>query len=251
MQRSRLKRFRARAAKAVLHVIENRRRRLFALAAIGATIVIVVITILWTQPGLRRVGTLTSLLTEEAPAELPVPVDGVARHDLADTWGAPRSGNRRHEGIDIFADRGRPVRSVTRGIVFKVGEDNLGGHVVEVLGPGGYWHYYAHLDRFADIEPGDVVQKGTVLGYVGDTGNAKGTPYHLHYGVYGFWGTAQNPYPLLAGADKDSDKLRDKPATAEKTRKTPDKTRKGGTDKTRKAAADRAKQRSRNLVSRL
>jgi peptidoglycan LD-endopeptidase LytH len=151
-----------------------------------------------------RVGTLISLLKEKPPQKLPVPVEQVASKDLADTWGAPRSGGRRHEGIDIFAPLGRPVISTTNGVVFKVGEDNLGGHVVRVLGPGWQWHYYAHLDRFADIQPGSIVKKGTVLGYVGNTGNASGTPYHLHYGVYRFMGSAQNPYPLLAPDPRDS-----------------------------------------------
>lgn len=243
MRNPRLKKLRAFVAKKILRVIESPRRRMFALVSVLAGTVLTVTIVLWTQPGLRRVGTIASLLTEDSPAELPVPVEGVAPRDLVDTWGAPRSGNRRHEGIDIFAQRGCPVRSVTRGVVFKVGENNLGGHVVEVLGPGGYWHYYAHLDRFADIQPGDVVQKGTVLGYVGDTGNAKGTPYHLHYGVYGFWGSAQNPYPLLAGTDREPDKRPDKSITAEKARK--------ATDKTRKPSNDKGKKRSHELVSQL
>jgi murein DD-endopeptidase MepM/ murein hydrolase activator NlpD len=152
----------------------------------------------WNQPALLEVGAIISLLKEETPPKLPVPVDQVSSTDLQDTWGAPRSGNRRHEGIDIFAPLGRPVLSTTKGVVFKVGEDDLGGHVVRVLGPGWQWHYYAHLDRFADIKPGTTVQEGTVLGYVGNTGNAIGTPHHLHYGVYRFLGGAQNPYPLLA-----------------------------------------------------
>jgi murein DD-endopeptidase MepM/ murein hydrolase activator NlpD len=168
----------------------------FAIATVG--IGFAAFIALWNQPALLRVGTLVSLLTEKTPPTLRVPVEQVASKDLADTWGAPRSGNRRHEGIDIFAPLGRPVLSTTNGVVFKVGEDNLGGHVVRVLGPGWQWHYYAHLDRFAEIKPGSIVQQGAVLGYVGNTGNAGGTPYHLHYGVYPFLGGARNPYPLLA-----------------------------------------------------
>jgi len=171
-----------------------------AIGALGLAILIAV----WNQPALLRVGTLLSLLNKTAPPKLPVPVEDVASRELEDTWGAPRSDNRRHEGIDIFAPLGRPVLSTTNGVVFKVGEDSLGGHVVRVLGPGWQWHYYAHLDRFADIKPGTLVQQGTVLGYVGNTGNAIGTPHHLHYGVYHFLGGAQNPYPLLAAAREET-----------------------------------------------
>jgi murein DD-endopeptidase MepM/ murein hydrolase activator NlpD len=149
-------------------------------------------------PPLRRLPTVVSLLREELAAPLAVPVAGVRRAQLADTWGAPRSGGRRHEGIDIFAPCGRPVVSATRGLVLEVGENPLGGQVVRVLGPGGSVHYYAHLGRFGGLRGGDRVSPGDTLGYVGDTGNARGTPCHLHYGVYERGGGARNPYPLLA-----------------------------------------------------
>lgn len=134
-----------------------------------------------------------------APTSLPVPVRGIEARALRDTWGGARSGGRRHEGIDIFAKRGTPVISSTEGVVLRVGTNRLGGQVVWVLGPGGQRHYYAHLDRYADIENGQRVRPGTVLGYVGTTGNAAGTPPHLHYGIYETGG-AINPYPLLRRA---------------------------------------------------
>jgi murein DD-endopeptidase MepM/ murein hydrolase activator NlpD len=65
------------------------------------------------------------------------------------------------------------------------------------MGPGRQTHYYAHLRDFGAFEIGDRVMAGDIIGYVGDTGNAKGTPHHLHYGVYELGGTAINPYPLL------------------------------------------------------
>ncbi|MGY0505334.1 M23 family metallopeptidase [Luteimonas sp. e5] len=131
------------------------------------------------------------------PASLPVPVEGVAARRIADTWGAARSGGRRHEGVDIFAARGTPVRSSTRGLVIDLRESGLGGRQVWVLGPGGERHYYAHLDDFAPgIRRFDLLQPGTLLGYVGDSGNARGTPPHLHYGIYRTDG-AYNPWPLL------------------------------------------------------
>lgn len=131
-----------------------------------------------------------------APESVSVPVRGVQFRQLRDTWHAARGAGRKHEGIDIFAPRGTPVHSATEGIVLRVGENRLGGRVVWVLGPGGQRHYYAHLDRFADVSAGVQVRAGTVLGYVGTSGNAAGTPPHLHYGIYEAGG-AINPYTLL------------------------------------------------------
>ena len=134
---------------------------------------------------------------DEAPPEwLPVPVAGIRSSQLRDTWGAARSGGRSHEGIDIPARRGTPVLSVSHGVVSAVQERELGGNTVSVLGPGGYSHYYAHLDSYGRYLPGDRVAEGDTLGYVGDTGNAKGTTPHLHYGIYTSGG-AINPFPLL------------------------------------------------------
>lgn len=131
------------------------------------------------------------------PASLPMPVANLKRSALNDTWHAARAPRRRHEGIDIFARKGTPVVATTEGIVLRRGQNPLGGNVVWVLGPGGHRHYYAHLDQFADVSRGDRVQAGRVLGYVGNTGNARTTPPHLHYGVYTGTG-AINPFPLLA-----------------------------------------------------
>lgn len=136
-----------------------------------------------------------SLLQQELPTENSLP-SPLLEQNLTDTWGAARSQGRSHEGIDIFAPRHTPVQSTTQGIVSKVGENNLGGRVVVVVGPGGAGHYYAHLEDYADISPNDWVNQGEVIGYVGDSGNAKGTPPHVHYGIY-INGSAVNPYPLL------------------------------------------------------
>ena len=137
------------------------------------------------------------LALEEPPKSLPLPVAGVSPAALRDTWGAPRGNGRSHQGIDIFAPRGTAVMSSTRGLVFRVGENNLGGKVVWILGPGRQMHYYAHLERFGDVKPGDLVGPGDIVGYVGSTGNAHGTPPHLHYGIYTPGEGAINPFPLL------------------------------------------------------
>lgn len=136
-----------------------------------------------------------SLLQQDPPTENSLP-NPLPEQGLVDTWGAARSQGRTHEGIDIFAPRGTPIQSTTQGIVSKVGNNNLGGRVVVVVGPGGAGHYYAHLEDYADIAVNDWVNAGDIIGYVGDSGNAKGTPPHLHYGIY-INGRAVNPYPLM------------------------------------------------------
>jgi len=128
---------------------------------------------------------------------LALPVEGVERARVADTWGQARSEGRSHEGTDIFAARGTPVYSATEGYVVRAGTNRLGGTIVFVVGPGGIRYYYAHLERIADgMEFGTKVTRDTVLGFVGNTGNASGTPPHLHFGMYGRSGP-ENPYPLL------------------------------------------------------
>jgi murein DD-endopeptidase MepM/ murein hydrolase activator NlpD len=139
------------------------------------------------------------LRAKEPDRRLVMPVSGVRVKQVKDSWHAPRDGGeRRHQGQDIFARRGTPVYSATEGYVARVGENRLGGQTVSILGAGGRLYYYAHLDAYAqNISEGDYVTPQTVLGYVGTTGNAQGTPPHLHFGVYTSTG-AINPLPLLA-----------------------------------------------------
>ncbi|GGJ41039.1 M23 family metallopeptidase [Deinococcus roseus] len=148
-------------------------------------------------PHLKNAARYYELIREPMPAHLPVPVKGVLPRSLVDTWGGARSEGRKHEGIDIFAKKGTPILSSTHGIVTRKGWNRLGGETVTVLGPGGNYHYYAHLSRYADLKVGQWVEKGTVLGEVGNTGNARTTPPHLHYGIYDFKWKAMNPYPFL------------------------------------------------------
>jgi murein DD-endopeptidase MepM/ murein hydrolase activator NlpD len=139
-----------------------------------------------------------SLAIAPSPRALKVPVRGIAARSLRDSWDAPRSGGRHHRGIDIFARRGTPIVSPVSGLVLDVGTNRLGGQVVTVLGPGLEVHYFAHLDRYGPVRERALVRPGDVLGYVGTTGNARGTPPHLHYGIYVLPGRAVNPYPRLA-----------------------------------------------------
>jgi murein DD-endopeptidase MepM/ murein hydrolase activator NlpD len=142
---------------------------------------------------------LLRLASMPAPSHLNIPVQNVRVRAIQDSWHADRGDGRRHEGIDIFAARGTIVRATTEGIVSRIGSNRLGGKVIWILGPGGQRHYYAHLDRYADVYTGQRIQAGTILGYVGNTGNARHTPSHLHYGIYTLAG-AINPFPLLRSA---------------------------------------------------
>jgi len=140
---------------------------------------------------------VASLYARNPDTNLSMPLKDVKKSQIANTWGAPRGEGRSHEGQDIFAPKGTPILSATTGYVVKIGEDNLGGHTVSVIGDGGRKYYYAHLDSYApNLEVGDYVTRKTVLGYVGTTGNADGTPPHLHFGIYTTTG-AINPLPFL------------------------------------------------------
>jgi peptidoglycan LD-endopeptidase LytH len=126
-----------------------------------------------------------------------MPVEGVRASQIADTWGAPRSGNRKHEGQDIFAPKGTPIRSATSGYVIRITDQVLGGNSVYIIGAGGRRYFYTHLDSFATaLAEGQEVTPETIIGYVGNTGNAATTPPHLHFGAYGDGG-AINPLPLI------------------------------------------------------
>lgn len=140
---------------------------------------------------------IAELVAEPADDTLVVPLEGVRVRDIADTWEEPRGEERTHEGQDLFAPRGTPVNPVVRGYVMRVGDNRLGGNVVFVLGAGGRGYYYAHLDSYGpDATIGTLVTDESVIGYVGTTGNASGTPPHLHLGIYTREGT-MNPLPLL------------------------------------------------------
>lgn len=161
--------------------------------------------VLWrgARPVIEREIWRAQLLSAEPPAALPVPVDGVAPRELSDTWGHERSGGRSHEGIDIFAVRRTPVRSTTAGIVARKGENPLGGRTVTVLGPGGWRHYYAHLEAYGGYSEGERVEPGAVIGFVGTSGNAPPGAPHLHYTIYTREGP-RNPYPLLVRTAPDT-----------------------------------------------
>ncbi len=129
---------------------------------------------------------------------LPFPVAGATQRDIGSIFGVDRDGGaRQHHGVDIFADKGTPVTAVIDGHV-RTGTSARGGKHVwlsgSMIGLGSARYYYAHLDAF-EVESGDKVKKGEILGYMGNTGNAVTTPPHLHFGIYS--GGPVDPAPFL------------------------------------------------------
>ncbi len=148
------------------------------------------------QPELLRPVRWT--VTFEVGPSLAFPVQGRGRGAVQSFWGANRDGGARaHEGIDIFAPRGTPALAAADGVVRWVGENRLGGNVVFLADPErGHALYYAHLDRQA-VTTGQRVRAGDTLGFVGNTGNARTTSPHLHFGVYRSGEGAVDPFPYV------------------------------------------------------
>jgi hypothetical protein len=112
-----------------------------------------------------------------------IPVAEVKKDSLVDTFGGERPGMRKHEAIDIFAPRGAPVLSAIQGILLFRGRDYLGGNVIKIFGNDHRIYYYAHLMSSVQLELGDVIRQGEIIGFVGNTGNAMTTPPHLHFEI--------------------------------------------------------------------
>lgn len=120
----------------------------------------------------------------QPPSALAMPVAGVRVADVAATFGASR-GNRPHDGIDIFAARGTPVRAAAPGFVYRIDDLSLGGLSVTVVGDGGVRYFYTHFDSVPEtLVEGQYVDVETLIGFVGNSGNAASTPTHLHLGMY-------------------------------------------------------------------
>jgi murein DD-endopeptidase MepM/ murein hydrolase activator NlpD len=120
-----------------------------------------------------------------------------AVRSFVDTWHAPRSGGRQHQGTDVFAPYGSPAYAVVDGVIDKWGNGGLGGITLWVRADNGDRYYYAHNSvNIATV--GTRVRAGDVIAKVGNTGNAATTPPHIHFEAHPGGGPAQNPYPFLA-----------------------------------------------------
>ena len=138
--------------------------------------------ILRVQPEILASGTFR--LEVQTEASIVFPVSGKTTRSILSKFGVARDGGRRsHHGVDIFAARGTPVVAVESGRITNTKIGKIGGKVVWLRNSRGTNYYYAHLDSQM-VSEGQQVQPGDTLGLVGNTGNARTTPPHLHFGVY-------------------------------------------------------------------
>jgi peptidoglycan LD-endopeptidase LytH len=118
------------------------------------------------------------------PERIRIPVAGASKQDWNQSsfWFEPWGTSGVHKGIDIFGKIGTGVTSTTDGIVLYAGQISKGGNIVVILGPKWRFHYFAHLNTI-NTSMFSLVRSGGVIGTVGDSGNAKGKPPHLHYSI--------------------------------------------------------------------
>jgi murein DD-endopeptidase MepM/ murein hydrolase activator NlpD len=146
------------------------------------------------QPQLFHSGTYH--LSVAVGPSLGFPIAG-SKGSVGSFWGADRDGGKRsHEGIDIFAAKRTPAIAASDGYVTGVREGGIGGKTIWLRPENqNFTLYYAHLDEQL-VREGQSVKKGDTIGLVGNTGNARYTPAHLHFGIYGYGG-AVDPYPFV------------------------------------------------------
>ena len=146
---------------------------------------------------------------EKEPEKYLIPVDGKKKSDIKDEFNVVSANGRKHEGTDIFAPKGTPIRACVNSIITTAIPEEIitiGGNYIWALGEGRIIYLYSHLSRFEPgAKRGKLVRQGEIIGYVGNTGNAKGTSPHLHFGMYKarlnsfffFSRTAINPFNFL------------------------------------------------------
>ncbi|MGQ0561173.1 MAG: peptidoglycan DD-metalloendopeptidase family protein [Gemmatimonadota bacterium] len=154
------------------------------------------------QPELFRGGEVLVSLT--TAATLTFPVAGRTARAIRSYFGDPRDGGRRdHEGIDIFAPAGTSVLAVAPGVITNVSDTRIGGRVIWQHDPRrNVTYYYAHLSS-QKVRRGARVQAGDTIATVGNTGNARTTPPHLHFAVYRPGRVATDPVPFLYDQPSD------------------------------------------------
>ncbi|HRH23014.1 MAG TPA: peptidoglycan-binding protein [Candidatus Magasanikbacteria bacterium] len=151
----------------------------------------------WAQSSATR--QKISDLPNTAVYAVPMPIlFGVGLKDISPNFGDPRAGGRSHEGEDIMATKGTPIVSPTDAVVLRTGDGPSEGLYVYTANPGGETFVYMHLDRIGEgVDKGDVLEKGDLIGYVGNTGNASGGAAHLHFEIHDNNGNPTDPFPRI------------------------------------------------------
>jgi len=169
------------------------------------------------QPELLRSSSYTLKITAGPSLGFPTQT---GRNNIKSFWGDGRDeGHRKHEGVDIFGTFRSPVLATNDGTIVKVNENNLGGKVVWFRPKGkDYTLYYAHLDEQI-ARDGQNVLAGDTLGLMGNTGNARNTATHLHFGIYTFGG-AIDPLPFINPTVKPAAEITASVANLNKTLRT-------------------------------
>jgi murein DD-endopeptidase MepM/ murein hydrolase activator NlpD len=150
--------------------------------------------------------TAGTVVDELRNRQLTLPVHGIKRDDLRDTFNELRGSSRRHEALDVLAPRNTPVLAVEDGTIARLFLSDAGGITIYQFDPTEtFCYYYAHLERYAEgLKEGAPIKRGQVIGYVGTTGNAPRNTPHLHFAIFKladdkkWWqGTAIDPYSVL------------------------------------------------------
>lgn len=158
------------------------------------------------MPGLGTVPTPAAATSGILPFKLIIPVQGIQREGLRDTFAEARSEGRVHNAIDIMAPQRTPVLAATDGTILRLMQSDKGGMTIYQASPDQrYVLYYAHLDGYAEgLSEGKQIRQGETIAYVGDTGNATPGSYHLHFAIWlvtdpkSYWsGENINPYSLF------------------------------------------------------
>lgn len=122
-------------------------------------------------------------------------------YHFIDSWGFPRSGGRRHKGVDIMGQHGAEVYAFRTGTISQLSQGGLGGISLYLRGNDGNVYFYTHLDGYASgMRVGSPVEAGDLIAYNGNTGNARGGAAHIHWEVHPGGGSPVNPYRYAAAA---------------------------------------------------
>ena len=157
-------------------------------------------------PAATAIPALSGVVDELRNRQLTLPVRGIKRDDLRDTFNEARGSSRRHEALDVLAPRNTPVLAVEDGTIAKLFLSDAGGITIYQFDPAeAYCYYYAHLERYAEgLKEGAPIKRGQVIGFVGTTGNAPRDTPHLHFAIFKlsdekkWWqGTPIDPYSVL------------------------------------------------------